>query len=329
MTADGGARRHGGGRRRRRFVGMAAVVVVAAWLAGRGLMLVGREPTPAADASPDGAAAAATAAPTLPAASAAPAATPAAEVAATGTADEAPAAASEPAASVSSAAANPGIEADRFAALRSAVAVHVDRAEFTAAAAALAHLRSLPLTLDQQSATAREESVLQQAVVRQLAAVEQALVGGRGGAAAAAFAPVAELAAAPSDWLHDRLAACGLASWRSGRPRPDSGLPSPRPLPRGRMVRATHGDGEVRGVVVAADAGECTLRVEVAGAIAFPSVALKACEPDDPTAEEAVELALAAARQDDVLLARAWAAVAARRGGAELPRLQYVLSALP
>lgn len=330
MTVDRASRRVGAGKRRRRRVGFAIAVVVAAWLAGRGLMLVGDEPAPVGGA---------------PAAEVADAtaATPQAATNLPDAADRAPRAAASPLPAEPAPAAPPpakatpaapgdqaaGIEADRFATLRSAITVHLDRGQLASAAAALAHLGSLPLATDQRGVVDAAEGELRQAAGRQLEAVAAAVAAGRGRAAALAFAPVAALADEPVTWLAEALAAAGFASWRRGDTAPDSALPAPRPLARGRSVAVQGTEGSLRGIVVAADTVECTIRVDQPAGIAFPSVLLVACEPDDPTAAEAVELALAAARQGDALLARAWADIAARRGGGELPRLRRVLAVLP
>lgn len=327
MTAAGETRRAGSGRRLRRIVGIAGAVVVAAWLAGRGLMLVGHEPAPGG-----GTPAAMTAD--------APAATPqAAETNLPDPPDRTDRASASPRLPESSPAAQPpptatdeaapGIEADRFATLCSAITVHLDRGELAAAAKALAHVASMPLDMAQRGVVDAAEGDLRQAAGRQLQVVAAAIAAGRGRAAAAAFVPLAALADEPVAWLADLVAATGLAAWRRGEPAPDSALPAPRPLARGRSVTAQGTDGELRGVVVAADPADCTLRVERPTGIAFPSVPLVACEPEDPTAAEAVELALAAARQGDVLLARAWAHIADLRGGGDMPRLRRVVAALP
>lgn len=321
MTADGKSRQHGGGKRRGRRVATVAAVVVAAWLAGRGLMLVGREPAPGGgfgtvreDATPE------------PMAVVAPHPTPADGVAATGATP-----AALPAAPPAPPTRTPPVEveADRFAALRSAVEAHRERGELVAAVRAVAHLRGLSLTPEQRAAVDADDAALRTATERRVAAVAEAVATGRARVAAAGFAPIAALAGESVAWLPELLGAAGFTAWRQGELAADSALPAPRPLARGRAVTAQGMDGSLRGVVVAADSGECTLRVEQPSGVAFPSVPLVDCEPDEPSVEEAVELALAAARAGDALLARAWAHVAARRGGADLPRLRRVVAALP
>jgi hypothetical protein len=52
---------------------------------------------------------------------------------------------------------------------------------------------------------------------------------------------------------------------------------------------------------------------------AFPTVPTHACEPVQATADEAVEMGLAALHAGDVRLARLWLAVAQVRGGGALP----------
>jgi hypothetical protein len=223
----------------------------------------------------------------------------------------------------------PSVDADRFAALTSALAVHIERAEFAAAGAALAHVRDLPLAAAQRTEIDRMEHTLRTAARDRLEAVEAELAAGRGRAAAAAFAPFAAVRASGGAWLDDVMAMTGWSAWRSGTIAPDVALPSPRPLARGRAVTAHGAEGAVRGMVVAGDATECTLRVDHPSGVAFPTVALVACEPEGPSGDEAIDLALAAARQGDGVLARAWALVAARRGGERSLRWPRLLAALP
>lgn len=330
---------------------MLALLAVA-WLAGRGLMLVGDAPAPAAGVTgPAGdAGAAATMPPTHPEptapeqdaiASPQPAgefAVPAsaigpvppderadAPVAATAGASSA-AATSPPA--VTPVATRVKVEADRFAALCSAVTVHLARAELASAAAAVAHLLTLPLTPAQRRDAEQAAATLLAAVQQRIADVDAALTAGRGRTAAAAFAEIAPFVNGSSALPLPASGAADWSTWQRTRLATDADLPAPRPLPRGRVVAAAIAEGVVRGIVVAADAGECTLRVERTDGVAFPTATVVQCEPDEPTADEAVDMALAAARHGDAALAGAWAIVAGRRGGASFPRLRRVLDAL-
>lgn len=343
MTAAGGAadgvdaragRRGGSRRTRRRGVAVAAAALVA-WFAGKGLMLTGREPSPGAATAAAGAAGSPR--PVEPAAGdradgvpdrvpsvVAPPARPEVEAK---PAEPADAGATSIAMPVREAVAPP--DPDRFAALSSALTVHTERDEVAAAFAALAHLRGLSLSAAQQAAADGLAAALQTAVAGRLSAVDEALAAGRGRAAADAFRPIAEAAATADAWLHQRLVESGWTKWRREGLVADAALPAPRPLARGRAVAASTAEGGVRGVVVAADAGECTLRVESSGGVAFPTVPMVACEPESPSGDEAIDLALAAARHGDVVLARSWAFVALRRGGDGLARWPRLRAALP
>jgi hypothetical protein len=336
MTAAGNSGQPRSVRRRRLRRGIAVGAVFAvAWLAGRGTMLVGREPASVAGGDvakgerlattsnsplPDAAPAAELS--SVVASTPAPTAPPLGEPTAAGAAPTVPLAAA-------AATSGPTVDADRFAALTSALAVHIERAEFAAAGAALAHVRNLPLAAAQRTEVDRMERTLLTAARDRLEAVEADLASGRGRAAAAAFAPFAAVRASGGAWLDEAMATTGWSAWRSGTIAPDVALPSPRPLARGRAVTAHGADGVVRGMVVAGDATECTLRVDHASGVAFPTVALVVCEPEGPSGDEAIDLALAAARQGDGVLARAWALVAARRGGERSLRWPRLLAALP
>jgi hypothetical protein len=229
---------------------------------------------------------------------------------------------------VAPAATRVAVEADRFAALCSAVTVHLARAELAAAAAAVAHLLTLPLSPAQRRDAEQAAATLLVAVQQRIADVDAALTAGRGRTAAAAFAEIAPFVNGSSALPLPASGAADWSPWQRTRLAADADLPSPRPLPRGRVVAAAIAEGVVRGIVVAADAGECTLRVERTDGIAFPTATVVQCEPDEPTADEAVDMALAAARHGDAALAGAWAIVAGRRGGASLPRLRRLLDAL-
>jgi len=336
MTAGGNAGQPRPVRRRRLRRGIAVGAVLAvAWLAGRGAMLVGREAASVAgdDGTNDERSATNSNAPP-------PAAAPAPDLVADVNATPAPTAPprGEPTVAGASptgpnadapAASGPTVEADRFAALTSALAVHIERAEFASAGAALAHVRSLPLAAAQRAEVDRMERTLRTAARDRLEAVEADLAVGRGRAAAAAFAPFAAVRASGGAWLDEAMASTGWSAWRSGTIAPEVALPSPRPLARGRAVTAHGAEGVVRGMVVASDATECTLRVDHPSGVAFPTVALVACEPEGPSGDEAIDLALAAARQGDGVLARAWTLVAARRGGERSLRWPRLLAALP
>ncbi|MBX3465043.1 MAG: hypothetical protein KF830_17885, partial [Planctomycetes bacterium] len=230
------------------------------------------------------------------------------------------AAAASPSAPASPAA---GLDADRFQALLSLVALRRERGESGGALTALRRVAALPLDAAQRDAVRR----LTDAVARELELACDEVMGllhaGRGltardrvqaldaeDGAAAAAALAARLARSPE----------GLV----GVPAPgDLPWPVAAPLARDRTVHARLPGGFAIGRIVAARADGLTLRVETAAGVTFPSVAMAAVEPAEPTAAEAVELALAALHAGDGLLARLWLACADLRGGAS-PRQERV-----
>jgi len=104
--------------------------------------------------------------------------------------------------------------------------------------------------------------------------------------------------------------------------------PIAAPLPRDRVVRALLADGPATGRVVDGRSDQVTLRMETPHGVTFPTLAVTACEPVDPSAAEAVELALAALQAGQPLLARLWLCCAGLRGDITSPRaarLQEIL----
>lgn len=304
----------GGRRRGRRAVGVGALLLVA-WLAGRGFMVGGALPATQADATrPDVA--------PLPK-STTGASTPAAPAAES----QAAAARSETAAPSPDAA---GVEPDRFAALSAALALHAERGELAACAAAWRHLQGLPLSATQRATCEAAVQSARRVAAERLGQAGALLAAGRAAAAVRALAPL--LAAPHQDVTALELlpadVAAALAPLLAAQLANDAALPAPRPLARGRSVAVWFAGGEARGVVVAADAESVTLQVRQADGASFPRAGYLACDPDAVTGAEAVELGLAAARAGEPTLARAWRMVAQARGAGGQPRYEQLAQAL-
>lgn len=307
----------GGSRQRRRRVGSVCALLVVAWLAGRGFMAGGAAPDASAEPAPAGAA---------------PPPHGTAEPPAMGEPTVAPAPQVEPgpAAPPTIAIADGGLEPDRFAALSAAVAVHAERGEVAAAAAAWRHVRALALSTLQREALEQAVGPARRLAADCLAASAAALAAGAAHSAVRALAPLRQVAVAGAtalDLLPPDVAAAAALQLQVGLAS-DELLPAPKPLPRGRAITAWIDGAAARGVVVAADADAVTLQVRRGDGASFPMATYAACEPDAPTGAEAVELGLAAARQGDALLARAWWLVAMQRGEAAAPRALRLAAAL-
>lgn len=112
---------------------------------------------------------------------------------------------------------------------------------------------------------------------------------------------------------------CEQKGWTSliAVPSPRAILPiEPPPSPdlHGRLVLSAN--SELRTRVVAQRGRTATLRVVEAQGVTFPTVAVWQLEPDSVTADEAVELGLAALQDGEHLHARLWCAIATARGAA-------------
>lgn len=90
--------------------------------------------------------------------------------------------------------------------------------------------------------------------------------------------------------------------------------PPPSPDLHGRLVLSAKSESRTR--VVAQRGRTATLRVVEAQGVTFPTVAVWQLEPDSVTADEAVELGLAALQDGEPLHARLWCAIATARGAA-------------
>jgi len=254
-----------------------------------------------------------------PATDAAPAPRPAAETVAAPTVLPAAAPAERPAPAPVAppvAATGPGIEADRFASLRSLVTARTASGDVGEALAAIERAAALPLS----AAQAAELHTLRAAAER---AGEDAIgwIGKNvhGGGVLAARAQAQNLVGAEAKALQSRLlTSLGLPARADATAMPAADTapwPVPRALPKDRVVRTVLAGKEVSGRVVDSRSDEVTLRIKDGDAVTFPTVRVVACEPTDVAAAEAVELGLAALHAKDALLARLWLACARARGG--------------
>lgn len=221
-----------------------------------------------------------------------------------------------------------GVDTDRFASLLSLVSMRQERGELGGALAVLQRTAALPLdAAQQQQVRAASEQVR--------AAVEVACDELRrevaAGAVLAAAARCRALLQDGADQLLPMLAArLELPGGELGRLPERNGPPWPIAVPpaRDRQLRTQLAHGPVTGRVVDGRSDQATLRVETEHGVTFPTVAIAACEPVDPTADEAVEAGLAALQAGDALLARLWLCCARLRGPAASPRaarLQEIL----
>lgn len=284
------------------MVGVCALLVVA-WLAGRGFMDGGAAQVTAADA-------------------ARPADAPRPQTVAGASAPVASVAESQPSAAQpvtdASMPADAGLDADRFAALSAALTLHAARGEFAACAAAWRHLSGLPLSPAQRAACEAAVLLASQAVAERLGRAGALLAAGRAAAAVRVLAPLRGPSFAGCtalDLLHPTVAAA-VAPMLNVQLQADAVVPAPRPMARGRLVVVWLAETEFRGVCVAADAESVTLQVRRDDGSSFPRARYADCDPDNVTGAEAVELGLAAMRDGDPALTRAWQLVAAARGGA-------------
>lgn len=323
------------------FVWLAAALVAV--LAGRGLGLFGRGGTPPADPGSLAASSATANPPRSPVATApvanppaAPAAEPAAAPAAPAASPDAtpsppPAGSTQPAPALPAAAAPVAaqtVDADRFGSLLGLLEARIAERQFQSAHTLGAQLLALPLDGAQRAAAAAAVAGLDAAVGAAGREVAAALARGevlavRQQARAPGGDPAALLAA---------LAAAGVSAPETAPRRdgpPASGWPQQRPLARDRAVRALLGGVLLAGRVVDSRADSVTLRVPGPDGVTWPTLPAAACEPVDPTAAEAVEMAWTALHAGDPLLARLWLACAfGRAGDRTAGRVRALLEAL-
>lgn len=302
-------------RARRRLGRWLLVLLVLLWI-GRGLGLAGREPQPTggagkpADLAADvtGAAEARdAAAPPVPAAAAAetaPAA-PLVEPAPSGTGVAVGAAG--PAA--------PAFDADRFASLLSALAVHTTEGQLGSALATLQHMRGLPLDGAQRAALVAASAPLETALAAACGRIVEHLCHGRALLARDELERLCtggEVFVEP--WLDLAWRAVGLPEGvLHAIPASEAIPPLARPLARGREVRVLARDRTGSGTVVDSRSDQVTVRMQTPTGWSFPTVSALCCEPVQPTADEAIELGFAALQARADRLARLWLAVARLR----------------
>jgi hypothetical protein len=220
-------------------------------------------------------------------------------------------------------AAEAGIDRDRFASLLSLVAARRQQGELGGALAVLQRTGSLPLDVAQRQVVQNSTQEVQGEVEVACGEIRTALAAGE---VLAANARCRTLLAEGADIVGPALAA-GLdlpplplqrSPERTAQPWPIAAS-----LPRDRIVRARLAEGPVTGRVVDGRSDQVTLRIETPHGVTFPTLPVVRCEPVGPTADEAVELSLAALQAGDALLARLWLSCADLRGDlAASPRAQ-------
>jgi hypothetical protein len=223
-----------------------------------------------------------------------------------------------------------GFDSDRFASLRSLVECNTRNGDLGAALATLHHVRSLPLDGAQRAALLPSAEALETALAQACTGIVECLAKGRALAARdavqALFRDGRSLA---EPYVDSALRAAGLPG---GLLRPlaatDRVLPVARPLARGRDVRIVEPHRTSTGAVADARSDQLTVRVQTANGWAFPTVCALACEPVQPSADEATEMGLLAVQEHDALLARLWLAVARLRSPHGLPARGEVLAGL-
>ncbi len=327
-------RRTGGriGRRRGRVFGLLVLGALAV-LIGRGLGLVGREPSPDLPPVGDGDHADSGGAGTPPASGAPAAPSPATQSPAlpspAAPSPAAPLAEATPAATPPQPEL-PGIDADRFASLLSVLDTCAQRGDVGGALATLHQLRQMPLNEPQHLALGVSARAVENDLAAACAEVEQLLREGRvldGHAAIVRLLGDGDPLTQP--WLQSALQAAGLGTGPLQKaPARDEPIPQPQALARGRAVRVRAGTAVTAAVVADSRSDQVTLRIENKNGLSFPTHARSACEPVAATRDEAIEMAFAALHAGDALLARLWLACARLRDTSPLPPRGERLAAL-
>lgn len=284
-----------GRRSRRRRGGRVVTVVVLGALAvliGRGLGLVGRDPSPDVPPAADEVPSARGSGGGAPAHNAPAQNAPAAPLA------EAPVAAT----------AGKGIEADRFASLLSVLDTCAARGDIGNALATLQQLRQMPLDEPQRLALAGSARTVETELATACGKVVQALCQGRVLDGHALFVRMlGETDPLTQSWLSSALQVAGLGDVPLQPVRTNDGpIPQPQALPRGRAVRVLRGNNLAAAVVADSRSDQVTVRIEDGSGMSFPTVARTQCEPVAPTRDEAIEMAFAALHAGEPLLARLW-----------------------
>jgi len=221
---------------------------------------------------------------------------------------------------------------DHAHALVSLVRAAIDDRRFALAQRAMAALGELSLAGNEQAELAGFHAEL--AAGRAIAAAElqQQLAQGRVLAAELALASMAsaDLAELIRE-LQPMLAASGLPTdFDAAFAVSAASLPQPGPLPLQRAVRLWRQEQPVVGMVVDSRPLSASVRLVVGGAVSFPRLHLTELEPLQPTAAEAVELALAARHANRPRRARLWWLAALALGGEQVAvsRREEVLALL-
>lgn len=208
-----------------------------------------------------------------------------------------------------------GIDPDRFASLVSALACHTERGEFGSALGTLQHLRSLPLDGAQRTVLLPSTQALDAALAAAGATLVEQLCAGQALAAHERLAhwfADGDLAMAP--WLDAAVLAAGLPGGMfRGFAEGERSAPMARPYPRGVEVRVAGSAHHGLGTVVDSRADRVTVRLQSANGWSFPTVPAIACEPVQPSADDAIEAGLRAVHANAPLLARVWLAIARLR----------------
>lgn len=256
--------------------------------------------------------------PTAAAPAAAPLAEPARPEAAPPAAPDPVPAAAPPAAAPVDATPDAAVDPDRFGLEVSLLRTRTEAHHLGGALQVLHELRALPLDAVQTAALQAAADDFETALAAAAADVVKALVDGRVLAAAAAVHDVLTDDPGHAESVFAQaLAPGGVGPGLRSLPADDGApWPVPRALRKGRDVRVVLDGSTVRGQVVDGNAERVTLRVVDARGVTFPSLARIACEPIDPSGEEALEMAFAALHARDGVLARLWLCCANLR---ELP----------
>lgn len=200
------------------------------------------------------------------------------------------------------------VDPDRVQSLLSLLRLAIEEDRFQLAQQALVALRGLPAAVAGPDELAAQERALAAKLAAAAAALQQELGQGRVLAAEAALASMA------SADLAELVAALGPAVASSVLPTDldatfaavDEPMPSPQPLPLQRAVRWWREAQPVVGMVVDSRPLSASVRLVVGGAVSFPRLHLAEVEPLQPSAAEAVELALAARHAGRPRRARLW-----------------------
>lgn len=307
-------------RRRPRRLGLVLLLLAALWLAGRGLGWLGGAPVPtrgepepaeavASEVEPRAAGAEPEDAPANSAGADVPPA-PTAELAAMSSEALAP---TEPVAAGDAANAPP-IDADRFGSMLSLIDLRLQQGEVGRAMVVLEQLQQWALLPAQRAELATRRASGDEALQQCVLEVSRRLTLGEVRLAAALVRSL--LAGGAASREHLQKLPCGAQPERQIA-APRERWRQPEPLAKGRMVRLLQGDTSRIGSVVDSRSDRLTLRVAHAQGVTFPTVAMSAVEPLEPTPNEAVAMGWASLQAGELLVARLWLACAELRGAGQ------------